>query len=197
MILGIDIDDTISKTCDILVEYGREYTENYLNRESTLEFTGDNSTHFYIEALYGWTKEESSRFFELYYKKFIENVTPKQDSVEIINKLHDEGHKIILITSRDNFANVNARVETEKWLQKQGIKYDNLVTDVYSKYQACLDNNVELFIDDSYKNCMEMASNGIEVFMVDAKYNYSLNDEKIRRVYSWKEIYSLINSERK
>jgi uncharacterized HAD superfamily protein len=44
---------------------------------------------------------------------------------------------------------------------------------------------------------MEMASNGIEVFMVDAKYNYSLNDEKIRRVYSWKEIYSLINSERK
>jgi uncharacterized HAD superfamily protein len=197
MILGIDIDDTISKTCDILVEYGREYTENYLNREATLEFTGDNSTHFYIEALYGWTKEESSRFFELYYKKFIENVTPKQDSVEIINKLHDEGHKIILITSRDNFANVNARVETEKWLQKQGIKYDNLVTDVYSKYQACLDNKVELFIDDSYKNCMEMASNGIEVFMVDAKYNYSLNDEKIRRVYSWKEIYSLINSERK
>ena len=73
----------------------------------------------------------------------------------------------------------------------------NKVTDVYSKYQACLDNNVELFIDDSYKNCMEMASNGIEVFMVDAKYNYSLNDEKIRRVYSWKEIYSLINSERK
>jgi uncharacterized HAD superfamily protein len=197
MILGIDIDDTISKTCDILVEYGREYTENYLNREATLEFTGDNSTHFYIEALYGWTKEESSKFFELYYKKFIENVTPKQDSVEIINKLHDEGHKIILITSRDNFANVNARVETEKWLQKQGIKYDNLVTDVYSKYQACLDNKVELFIDDSYKNCMEMASNGIEVFMVDAKYNYSLNDEKIRRVYSWKEIYSLINSERK
>ena len=197
MILGIDIDDTISKTCDILVEYGREYTENYLNREAALEFTGDNSTHFYIEALYGWTKEESSRFFELYYKKFIENVTPKQDSVEIINKLHDEGHKIILITSRDNFANVNARVETEKWLQKQGIKYDNLVTDVYSKYQACLDNNVELFIDDSYKNCMEMASNGIEVFMVDAKDNYSLNDEKIRRVYSWKEIYSLINSERK
>jgi len=197
MILGIDIDDTISKTCDILVEYGREYTENYLNREAALEFTGDNSTHFYIEALYGWTKEESSKFFELYYKKFIENVTPKQDSVEIINKLHDEGHKIILITSRDNFANVNARVETEKWLQKQGIKYDNLVTDVYSKYQACLDNKVELFIDDSYKNCMEMASNGIEVFMVDAKYNYSLNDEKIRRVYSWKEIYSLINSERK
>ena len=181
----------------LLVEYGREYTKNYLNREKTLEFSGDNSTHFYLEQLFGWNSEESQDFFSKYYKIFIENVNPKPDAIETINKLHDEGNKIVLITSRDNFANVNARVETEKWLQKQGIKYDNLVTDVYSKYQACLDNNVELFIDDSYKNCMEMASNGIEVFMVDAKYNYSLNDEKIRRVYSWPEIYSLINSERK
>ena len=196
MILGIDIDDTISKTCEILVEYGKEYTEKVLNREKTLEFNGNLSNHFYIEALFGWTREEANRFFEIYYKKFVENVSPKEDSVEIINRLHDEGNKIVLITSRDNFADVNAKLETEKWLKRQGIKYDNLITDVSSKYQTCLDYNVELFIDDSYSNCLEMSSNGIKSLMVDAKYNYNLNDEKIRRVYSWKEIYSLIDSER-
>ncbi len=196
MILGIDIDDTISKTCEILVEYGKEYTKEVLKKEKTLEFNGNLSNHFYIESLFGWSREEADRFFELYYKKFVENVSPKEDSVEIINKLHDEGNKIVLITSRDNFADVNAKLETEKWLKKQGIKYDNLITDVLSKYQTCLDYNVELFIDDSYSNCMEISSHGIKVLMVDAKYNYKLNDEKIRRVYSWKEIYSLIDSER-
>lgn len=196
MILGIDIDDTISKTCEILVEYGKEYTKEVLKKEKTLEFNGNLSNHFYIESLFGWTREEADRFFELYYKKFVENVSPKEDSVEIINKLHDEGNKIVLITSRDNFADVNAKLETEKWLKKQGIKYDNLITDVLSKYQTCLDYNVELFIDDSYSNCMEISSHGIKTLMVDAKYNYNLNDEKIRRVYSWKEIYSLIDSER-
>ena len=35
MILGIDIDDTISNTCDLLVEYGREYTNNYLKKEKS------------------------------------------------------------------------------------------------------------------------------------------------------------------
>ena len=197
MILGIDIDDTISNTCDILVEYGKEYTKKFLNREKELDFNGNLSNHFYIESLFEWSREEADRFFEIYYKKFVENVTPKQDSVETINRLHDEGNKIILITSRDNYADVNAKVETEKWLKKQGIKYDSLITDVMSKYQTCLDYNVELFIDDSYSNCLEISSHGIKVLMVDAKYNYNLNDEKIKRVYSWKEIYSLIDSERK
>jgi uncharacterized HAD superfamily protein len=197
MILGIDIDDTISNTCELLVEYGREYTKNYLNREKTLEFSGSLSNHFYLEQLFGWNSEESQDFFSKYYKIFIENVNPKPDAIETINKLHDEGHKIVLITSRDNFADVNAKIETEKWLKKQGLKYDELITDVLSKYQTCIDYNVELFIDDSFSNCMEMSSNGIESFMMDAKYNFNLNDEKIRRVYSWPEIYSLINSERK
>ena len=197
MILGIDIDDTISNTCELLVEYGKEFTKNCLNRDKTIEFNGNLSNHFYLEQLFGWNDEESGEFFSKYYKKFVESVNPKPDAIETINKLHDEGHKIVLITSRDNFADVNAKVETEKWLKKQGLKYDELITDVSSKYQTCLKYNVELFIDDSYSNCMEMTSNGIKTLMVDAKYNYNLNDEKIRRVYSWPEIYSIINSERK
>ncbi len=197
MVIGIDIDDTISNTCEILIAYGQEFTKKYLKRDVDIDFKGNLTNHYYIEKIFEWTREESNEFFTSYYRKFIENVYPKALAVEYINKLYDEGNTIILVTARDSYADVDAATDTARWLEKQGIKYHKLIADPPSKADVCKEENIDVFIDDSFSNCMSITDAGIKTYMMDSKYNVSLDDRRIKRVYSWPEIYMLLNEERK
>ncbi len=53
----------------------------------------------------------------------MEQVIPYKDSVETLNKWFDEGHIITFFTSRTE----EVREITEKWLDKWGFKYSNLL----------------------------------------------------------------------
>ena len=51
------------------------------------------------------------------------NRTPKFDKIELVNRLYDFGHTIILFSSRHE----EDRSITTKWLHKYGIKFHRLV----------------------------------------------------------------------
>ena len=73
MIIGIDIDDTITDTYEVMFNYAQEYTANILKREPIIKNLNNCTTHFYTKSIYEWNKEEEEKFFELYYKKIEEN----------------------------------------------------------------------------------------------------------------------------
>ena len=52
---------------------------------------------------------------------------PIQERIDKINKLYDEGHKIIYYTARGYKSGVNWRELTEKQLKEWGCKYNKLV----------------------------------------------------------------------
>ena len=55
------------------------------------------------------------------------------------------------------------------------------------------ENNIEIFIDDSCRNCKDIAYNSnAKVFIMDTRVNQNLEDEKITRVYSWPHLYKEI-----
>ena len=66
MNIGIDIDDTISETFEALMPYAQLYTIEDLKKQSKINFNTDTSTHFYIQAITGWTKEESEGFSSVF-----------------------------------------------------------------------------------------------------------------------------------
>lgn len=196
MNIGIDIDDTISETFETLLPYAQKYTIEDLKRESKVKIDGNLTNHFYIVHINGWNEQEAIAFWEKYYAEILKNVNIKKFAAETINKLRKEGHKIYIITSRWEMRVDNVRGITEKWLKDNNIEYDGLFLNAEDKLSIARENNVDIFIDDSFNHCERIVDNSdIKVYMMNSKVNEKLNHDKIRRVFSWPEIYDLISRE--
>ena len=193
MNIGIDIDDTISESFETLFPYSQKYTIEDLKRKSKIELRSDYPNHFYIVYMNGWNEKEAVDFWKKYYAEILRNLNMKKFASEVINKLKSEGHKIFLITARWDMEKDNTQEITKQWLKENNIEYDGLFLNASDKLQLVKDNNIDVFIDDSFNNCKKIANNtDVKVYMMNSKINEALNDEKITRVFSWAEIYSLI-----
>lgn len=194
MIIGIDIDDTISDTYNEIFNYAQKYTIEDLGKSAKLYEIDQLLTHMYVEKMHNWSKQESDRFIDKYYEKIVKEVQPKKFAVETINKLKEEGNEIYLITARFDSEKFDIEEETKKWLEKNNIKYDKLFLNANTKSQLSKENNVDIFIDDSFKNCVEVANEGIKAYIFDTKVNMNLENEKVERVYSWLHLYQEIRN---
>ena len=190
MNIGIDIDDTIAKTSEETDIYAKEYTEKVLKRK--FEFKKiEILDPMWARHLYGWSDEEDKNFWILYYEKVMENVKPKDDAIEIINELSKENN-IIKITARwDRESGIISEI-TKKWIEKYNINYHKLFIGHLDKRNIVKENNIELFIDDSFKTCKQISEIGVRTFIMDSRINKEMKDDKLERVFSWKEIANKI-----
>lgn len=194
MNIGIDIDDTIAKTFEQIDICAKIYTEKNLKKEFKLHNENEILDPMWIKYLYNWTKEEEIKFFDLYYEKIIEEAEIKEDVAEVINRLSKK-HNIILITARwDNKDKVINQI-TQNWLEKYKINYNKLFLGHVDKTQIAKESKIDIFIDDNFKTCKQISELGIKTLMMDSRLNKNLEDEKIKRVYSWKEIEEYFNKE--
>ena len=195
MNIGIDIDDTISETFETLLPYAQKYTIEDLKRESKVTIDSNFSNHFYIVYMNEWNENEAIDFWNKYYGEILRQVNIKKFAAEVINKLKEEGHKIYLITARWDMPNDNVKEITAKWLEKNQVEYDELIINASDKLKLVKEKKIDVFIDDSFKNCKSIADNtNVQVYMMTSRVNGSLGDKKIKRVFSWPEIYDLLNN---
>lgn len=188
MIIGIDIDDTIADTCEIMLNYAQEYTIDVLKREPILK-EGSCNTHFYVQYLHGWEPGEDIEFLDENYEKIIRETVPKTLAVKYLQKLHDDGHKLVLITARWETDKFDVKTATQDWVKKNNVPCDKLIINAENKLIAAKQENVDLFIDDSFSNCKMVSESGIKTFLMDTRSNAGFKDEKIERVFSWPHIY--------
>lgn len=195
MVIGIDIDDTTVVTVKSMVKYGDKYDTEVLNREAKKDNLGKIKDRYYMKALYGWTEEEKFAFFDMYYKNVLEECYPLPNASEIINRLKQEGNEIIFITARlTNIKNCETENITKETFRKYNIPYDKLIMNVDDKLKFCKENDVEVFIEDSYETCKSLQENGIKAYLMTTKMNRNIVDEKIERVSSWNEVYEKITN---
>lgn len=195
MVIGIDIDDTTVVTVESMVKYGDKYDTEVLNREAKKDNLGKIKDRYYMKALYGWTEEEKFAFFDMYYKNVLEECYPLPNASEIINKLKQEGNEIIFITARlTNIKNCETENITKETFRKYNIPYDKLIMNVDDKLKFCKENDVEVFIEDSYETCKNLQENGIKAYLMTTKMNRNIVDDKIERVSSWNEVYEKITN---
>ena len=190
MNIGIDIDDTISNTFESAIVYAKEYIKDELKREPKVDMSKVRD-HYYIRDMFNLSNEEAENFWEKYYIKIIDNVEPKKLSVEMINKLKEEGNNIIIITARWNSEEIDAFKISENWLKKYNFNFDKMYVGIENKAEIAIKENINLFIDDSVRNCEEVSAVGIKSYLFDSETNKHINQhDNIDRVYSWEEIYS-------
>lgn len=191
MRIGIDMDDTIADTYEVAFAYAQKYTINELGRSGKIEnFKAEH--HFYLKNMHHWNDEEEMNFFKLYYEEMIRQIKPFTFAVETIGKLKEEGNQIILITARWPAGNFDERQVTLDWLKENHIPYDEIVLDAENKAKVALERKLDVFIDDSFKNCTEVANAGIKTYIMNTRTNQGLEDKNITRVFSWPDILDKI-----
>ena len=77
-------------------------------------------------------------------------------------------------------------------LKEKGIVYDKLLVGKIEKRSSCIENQLDVLIEDEVKYINEM-SEFMNVFVFDAVYNKQCSGKNITRVYNWLEIYDKIN----
>ena len=193
MKIGIDIDNVISNLNDTLL------TE-YLLHDKELRNSGiiNKNADYIRKGMFDWNEDEETNF----YKNNIERIAKKlgviEGAKEYIDKLHDDGHIICIITGRDNGEYTEPYNMTKSWLEDNNIYYDDLILtntyDIRAKTKQCLEHNIDIMIDDSVSICSDCIENGITTILMDTPYNkYST----IQRVKSWKEFYRYVSNYKK
>ena len=74
------------------------------------------------------------------------------------------------------------------------ILYDELIINKGKKNEIVKEKGIEIFIDDTYNICKEVAECGVKTYMMNSIRNVNIST-KIKRVYSWIHIYQEINKE--
>lgn len=187
MRIGIDLDDTITKTDEILFKYAKIY-----NEEEKILFN-INREEWNLTKAFGWNEENIKEFFSKYLKSIYEKAEIKENAKERINKLKDDGNEIIIITARDTKSLKEVHEVCKDWLINNKINVDKIVVDGENKAQKCLENKIDIFIDDNICNCENVYNNlKIPVLLMNSRYNKDYQNPKIKRVYNWNEIYNEI-----
>ena len=191
MNIGIDIDDTISNTFETFLPYMKKFVEQDLNRKLDLNLSSKIDYYNIIEK-YGISEEEARTFWVNYYVLILETVKPRKSAVEVINTLKEKGHKVFLITARLDDGIVDVKAITKKWLEVNRINYDKLIINSHNKLETAKQENINLFIDDSIRNCEMVSSGDIKTYMFSTENNSYYENEKIEKVISWDEFYEKI-----
>ena len=98
MKIGIDIDDTVSKTNERLIEEALKYDREYVKGKGFK----DPEAYSFMEMFY-WSVVDVDNFLKRFRKgnAFYE-LDEKEDAALYISKLYDEGNEIYFITRRQN-----------------------------------------------------------------------------------------------
>lgn len=185
MNIGIDIDDTITNTYETLLtiismKYG-------LNHKKLI------SKKLKYEEVYSKLDDFDLYKRDLFYM-MVKSVTLKENVVEVINKLKNNGNNIVFITARNYYDYVDPYKVSYEYLIKNNIPFDKLFVNVYDKGSLCKKENIDIFIDDNVRNCNSVKSVGIRTIQFDNDFTSKVDD--VEHVSSWKELYKLLHKQR-
>jgi len=176
MRIGIDLDDTIFSTS----EQYRKYQKDYLMKHNISE-----------EKLWN-NREHRLNFIKNNIDLIFSDIKLKDDCIDVLQKLEKDGNEIYIITARNNDYCDDMYSFTKQSIDKFNIPYTKLLLTEKYKLKSCLDNNIDIMIDDSKYVYGELTGK-IKTILFDDKEKY-LNEEN--RVSSWKEIYDLLGGKK-
>ena len=185
MKIGIDIDDTVMNTIEVIEEAALDFDKYFLANKGYQDIT----KYDFHERFY-WTSEEKKAFFNYFRKnKLYLKATPKGDALYYLEKLYNEGYEIYFLTRRSKDEKLDILSITKDDLTKKGFKYKDCYIGLSKKGEACKDLGIDVFIDDSVMQIEDVNKYGIKTILVDNWYN---KEYKGLKAQGFQEIYNTI-----
>jgi len=181
--IGIDIDEVLADFMNPLIKF-------HNNRYGT-SFKRNDFASYNLWETWGGTKEEASQKIHDFYDSnyFSEGVNPIYGSLMTISLLNSNNN-LFVITSR----NEKIKNKTVSWI---GDYFPKQFSDLYftnnkrKKSDICINQGINILVEDSLEYSFECASKGIDVLLMDCpwnKFTKQKTHEKIKRVYGWKGV---------
>lgn len=195
MNIGIDIDGVLTDLERFSIDYGAKF-----NVEEGIE-TQINTEKYWEQEKFNWTEEQEEKFWNKYLEEYVTELKPREFATEVIQKLQQRGDKIYIITARNESglppqSYGKMQQMTKQWLEKNNIKYEKLIfTTDKEKLQKCLENNIDIMIEDSPKNIQSISSQ-IPVIKFECLYNKNIQGKVIVTAYSWYHVFEIIEKRR-
>ena len=134
-------------------------------------------------------KEQEHEFAKANFDKVKPKTPVKPDAAEYIRKIKKLGHKITIITARNNLFYTDAYKTSSEYLKNKGIEYDELIC-TFDKAGICKEHNINIFIDDSINQCNKVKEANIKTLLFVSPINES--NEEHQKVYNWEDVYNYI-----
>jgi len=189
MKIGIDLDGVIFDSEKWYRVYSELYDMLELKRNSII----DNKEVRFQER-YNWSEEEKQEFLNKYQEKITWESSFMPGAKEVLQLLKQDGHELIIITARGG-KNKNMIDITKKRFEVEKMDiFDKCYFGVENKEEVCKNEDIDIMIEDSYRNCKKIADNKIKtIFLKDAP-SYDLENEYVKMLYNWGEIYRYIKN---
>lgn len=190
-VIGIDFDD-------VLMDFTPGFL-SFFSKKLGKEFTKEDVTVFHFWNTFNITREEAVAICEEYYltEEHLENL-PLPDSVQSVINL--AAFDLYVVTARPPFV----KEATSSWVKTHfGDSFKELYftgafknDSAKTKGQIAKELNMTYFIDDAPHNALDVASRGVQVFLLDAPWNRTVDitHPLVTRVSNWNEIMGHITS---
>ncbi len=191
MKIGVDLDGVIFDSEKLYRVYAELYDILELKRNSIVE-----NREVKFQQRYNWTQEEIDYFFSKYQKEILTDAPFMPGAIKVLKMLKEEGHELIVITARGG----TDRKSID--LTKQILKDNNM--DIFDKYywitenkdEICVQEKVDLMIDDSNIKCKSISDRGIKTIYFKDAPNFEMKEnENLKTLYNWGEVYRYIKEE--
>lgn len=190
MILGIDFDGVISDTEVVMRKMALKYIKKNLLHVRMLDKNEEK-----LSKRFSWSPEELLAFS----KKATINATQQAKFIKgakkYLTKLRNNGCRLFINTSRGQQNNIfnDLDVFYDK-LEKFDFKFDKIICGGTDKVKECLDNKIEIMIDDRISICEKLAQNGIKCIYLNRLNFPKINNPNVIEVKNWKQIYKEISN---
>lgn len=185
MVIAIDLDGVVFDS----EEYFRTYSHLY-----DIALVGNglrNSTEMAVHDRYGWDKETANQFYAKYTAEVLERAPLRPGVRYVLNKLKEMGHTLICITLRGHFHECEVSI-TEKRVKELNLPFEKILYNQKNKLTACIEEGVELIIDDNPNTAKLVSDNGIKCFHFRGAGLRKVEGENIAEVQNWADVYEKI-----
>ncbi len=171
MILGIDIDDTITCTTETIKKYLKKKYPEYDEYKKL-------------------PRKEYIRFLKRNMKEMRSEYKLKEGVKEAFDYFHKNDFRIIIITARNNKYYRGSKLDTIKYLSDHGLVCDKIFFNKPKKGKTAFKEHVDLFIDDK-----ESVLDGVSKYEI--KCLCMRDSAKYPSFHNWYEIIEYIKKEDK
>jgi len=188
---------TMVVDCDgVLMNW--EYAFNLYMEEHGFEMIENAKMIYNIGVRYDISEKQGKTMIKHFNESaMIGFLPPLRDAVEYVTKLGEEGWKFICVTS----------LSTNKYAQKLRRKnIDKLFGEGVFEEVICLPTGADKdkvlqqfegsnmwFVEDKVENALHGEAVGLRGLVME--HGYNMNDDRVRRVKNWKEIYEIVTNE--
>lgn len=191
MIIGVDLDDVLSKTVFAL--------DQFHNKKFGTDFKMDDHFTFDLTKVWKITPDQYRQvIFDFNSSDDFDNIEPIKEAQDAITELSKK-HEIKVITSRmEEFG-----PKSHRWIKKH---YPNVDFELYhanhyygmnqhKKSHICKKLNVDVMVDDCLEYATECSDENIPVLLLNRPWNQSEKLPKnVTRVKDWREALRRINA---